>query len=301
MFRYKCKIGKEKLFLQFCCMYICGMILSVDFIYALIAALLVSLISLVGLVYLLFNKAAMGKIIPYMVALAIGILLGNAFFHLIPESLEQDLSGYRVVGCIAAGLMGFWLIDRIISHSHAFGDPTHSPRKSIGSLNLLGDGFHNFIDGLVLGGSFLISPEVGIATTMAIVIHELPQELGDAGTLIYSGISPRRVVKLNFLVGTTVLLGVAVVFLLNQWLVVQAGYLLAFTAGGFVYMALGNLAPVLYRQARGNLRVQTLHVVVMLIGLGFIQYLNNDHVHAHDGHHHGKTKHAHQMGIIFRK
>jgi zinc and cadmium transporter len=282
-------------------MYICGMILNIDFVYALMAALLVSLISLVGLVYLLFSKLIMGQIIPYAVALAVGVLLGNAFFHLIPESIEQGMSGTSVFGCVFAGLLAFWLIDRVLSHGHAADRSDPKSVKSIGKLNLLGDGFHNFIDGLVIGGSFMISPEVGMATTLAIIIHELPQELGDSGTLIYSGFSPQRVVTLNFLVSTTVLLGVAFVFLLNHWLVFQAGYLLAFTAGGFVYMALGNLVPALYRQARGNLRMQTLQLLVILIGMGFIQYLSHDHAHSHDGHHHGDGVHAHQMGIIFRK
>ncbi|HSI74293.1 MAG TPA: ZIP family metal transporter [Lunatimonas sp.] len=277
------------------------MIFTVDFIYALVAALLVSLISLVGLVYFLFNKLLIGQIIPYAVALAIGVLLGNAFFHLIPESLELGLSSRIVFVCVIAGLLTFWLIDRILSHSHPVSDPSQIPLRSIGKLNLLGDGFHNFIDGLVIGGSFMISPEVGMATTLAIIIHELPQEFGDAGTLIYSGFSPLHVVKLNFLVGLTVMLGVAVVFFLNNWIVFQAGYLLAFTAGGFVYMALGNLLPALYIQARGNLRMQTIQLLVILIGLGMIEYLNNDHAHSHDGHPHGEGINAHQMGIIFRK
>lgn len=282
-------------------MYICTMIFTVDFIYALSAALLVSLVSLVGLVYLLFNNLLMGQIIPYAVALAIGVLLGNAFFHLIPESLEQGLSSFFVYGCSFAGVVTFWLIDRILSHNHPTVDSNQKSIRSIGKLNLLGDGFHNFIDGLLIGGSFMIGPELGIATTIAIIIHELPQELGDSGTLIYSGFSPLHVVKLNFLVGTTVILGVAVVFLLNQWLVFQVGYLLAFTAGGFVYMALGNLVPSLYRQARGNLRLKTLQLLVILIGMGFIQYLSHEHGHTHEGHHHVESIHAHQMGIIFRK
>lgn len=301
MFQFKCKLGKEKLFLQFSCMYICAMILNIDFVYALMAAFLVSLVSLVGLVYLLFSKWLMGQIIPYAVALAVGVLLGNAFFHLIPESLEQGLSDTSVLGGVFAGLISFWLIDRVLSHRH--GAHVSDPKviRSIGKLNLLGDGVHNFIDGLIIGGSFIVSPEVGMATTLAIIIHELPQELGDSGTLIYSGFSPQRVVKLNFLVGTTVMGGVAFVFLLNHWLVFQMGYLLAFTAGGFMYMALGNLVPALYRQALGNLRMQTLQLLVILIGMGFIQYLSHDHAHSHDGHHHGDGIHAHQMGIIFRK
>jgi len=282
-------------------MYICNMIFTVDFVYALVAGLLVSLISLIGLVYLLFNKLIREQIIPYAVALAIGVLLGNALFHLIPESLEQGLSNTFVFGCILAGAATFWLIDRVLLHRQATVEPNSKTIRSIGKLNLLGDGFHNFIDGLVIGGSFMISPEVGMATTLAIIIHELPQELGDTGTLIYSGFSPQRVVLLNFLVGTTVMLGVAVVFLFNHWLVFQAGYLLAFTAGGFVYMALGNLVPALYRQADGNLRVKSLKLLVILIGMAFIQYLSNDHVHTHDGHHQEESIHANQMGIIFRK
>ncbi|WP_158856649.1 ZIP family metal transporter [Lunatibacter salilacus] len=277
------------------------MIFTVDFVYALSAALLVSLISLVGLVFLLFDKLLMGKIIPYAVALAIGVLLGNAFFHLIPESLELGLSSSFIFGCIFTGFVTFWLIDRILSHHHPTAVPSQKSIRSIGKLNLLGDGFHNFIDGLVIGGSFMISPEVGMATTLAIIIHELPQEFGDTGTLIYSGFSPLRVVKLNFLVSMTVMLGVAFVFLLNHWIVFQVGYLLAFTAGGFVYMALGNLLPALYRQARGNLRMQTIQLLVILIGLGMIEYLSNDHAHTHHGHRHGEGINAHQMGIIFRK
>jgi zinc and cadmium transporter len=277
------------------------MIFSIEFIYALGAALLVSLLSLVGLVYLFFSKTLLVQCIPFVVALATGILLGNAFFHLIPESLHQGPPLHFILGSILLGLLIFWIFDRFLAPSHALGDLETKPVKSIGMLNLIGDGFHNFIDGLVIGGSFLISPELGMATTVAILIHELPQELGDTGTLIFSGYTPKQVVKLNFAVSTSVILGVAFVFLLNQWIFIEAGYLLGFTAGGFIYMAVANLIPSLFKQARGNIRLQVFHLTFFLIGLGFIQFISQEHTHSHDTHQHGKASHVHPMGLIFRE
>lgn len=282
-------------------MYLCKMIFSVEFIYALGAALVVSLLSLVGLIFLFLSKSRLEQVIPYVVALATGILLGNAFFHLIPDSVDQGTSTFFAVGGISLGLIAFWLFDRVLLPRDTVNTIDTTPLKSIGKLNLIGDGFHNFIDGLVIGGSFLISPEVGMATTVAILIHELPQELGDTGTLIFSGYSPKQVVKLNFLVSTSVIPGVLFVFLLNQWLEIQAGFLLGFTAGGFIYMAVGNLIPSLYRHARGNFRIQVFHMVFFLIGLGFIQIITPDHSHGHEGHRHGKENHVHPMGLIFRE
>ena len=137
-------------------MYICALIIPVDFIYALGAALMVCLLSLVGFIYLFFTKPWIAQFLPYVVALATGVLLGNAFFHLIPESLEQGPPSQLIWGSIFAGIVTFGLIDRVLSHRHSQLKPNMKPIKSIGPLNLIGDGFHNFIDGLVIGGSFMV-------------------------------------------------------------------------------------------------------------------------------------------------
>jgi zinc and cadmium transporter len=277
------------------------MIYSVDFVYAMGAAFLVSSLSLVGLIYLFFNSSRLHSIIPHIVALSTGVLLGNALFHLIPESFDQGMSQTQVGVSVFAGLISFGIIDRLLSHRHLGTKQGLNQVKSIGMLNLIGDGFHNFIDGLVIGGSFLISPELGMATTVAILIHELPQELGDTGTLIFSGFAPKTVVRVNFIVSTTAIVGVAAVFVLNHWIHIQTGYLLGFTAGGFTYMAIGNLLPSLYRISRGNPRLKLVQMGIVVAGFCFIPLLNSGHVHHHDGLDHGAGRHAHPMGLIFRE
>ncbi|EON77142.1 putative: hypothetical protein [Lunatimonas lonarensis] len=219
-----------------------------------------------------------------------GILLGNVFFHLIPEAAHESTDSFGVPLGFLAGLGVFGGLDVILHRSQ--GHPSRE-RAALGYLTLVGDGFHNFIDGLVIGTSYLVSPELGLTTTLAIVLHELPQEFGESGTMVYSGFSPKRVVRLNFLVSLTALAGVSVAVGIGHWLPLSPSLLLAFTAGGFFYVALGRLAPELLRSSR-LMGVRLSYLAVVGLGLGFVLGVNQLQPHVH--HHPSKT--AHQLQAV---
>jgi zinc and cadmium transporter len=263
--------------------------ISLALVHALLAAFVVSLMAFVGLFYKLVPAEKLKRLLPWVLALAIGVLLGNAFFHLIPEAVLEVHQVGGVMVWVMGGILFFMVLEKSCIWYQL---ETHGKAaiKPIGYLNLVGDGIHNFIDGMVIAGSFMIGPELGLATTMAILLHELPQELGDAGTLIFSGYQPAKVVKINFLVGLSSLLGVGVVFLMREVVAIKPVYLLALTAGGFIYMAIGNLLPALLQEGKQHPKILIYQFLVLLIAVMMIFGLQNG------GHHHEEA-HSHDSAM----
>ncbi|WP_209329351.1 ZIP family metal transporter [Lunatimonas salinarum] len=269
------------------------MIGGIAFGAALLSALAVGLVSLVGLVYQLVNRTFVNQALPWLLALTAGMLLGNVFFHLLPEASHESLEPYPVVLGFLGGALVFWMLDGLFHRRHR---EVGNPHGSLGYLTLVGDGFHNFIDGLVIGTSYLIHVELGMATTLAVLLHELPQELGESGTLVYSGFTPKKVVRLNMLVSLTAVLGVLVSFGMQHWLLISPALLLAFTAGGFLYVALGRLLPELFRKSR-LARVRVSYVAVLCLGLAMVFGIQKIQPHVH--HQAPKTHHFHTAPFGF--
>ncbi len=267
--------------------------MELNFAFALLGAFFISVITLISLSLLLLSSQQLNRILPTLICLAIGVLLGNAFLHLIPESIQDVHRVQPVMYWVLGGVVFFLILDKGLMLSKVNTGKVGLSIKPIGFLNLLGDGIHNFVDGLIIGGSFMLGPEVGTTTTVAIAMHELPQELGDAGTLIYSGMKPVRVVLLNFLVGLMAILGVVVFFFINEYYQLSTSFLFAFTAGGFIYMAIGNLLPSLMNDKTINRGDFYLRMIFIGLGVLIVYSLNGDH--SHEPHHHPK---AQRMGII---
>ncbi|MCC5935834.1 MAG: ZIP family metal transporter [Lunatimonas sp.] len=272
-------------------MYLCKMIGGFELVAALISALAVGLVALVGLVYQFVSREFVTRYVPWVLALTAGILLGNVFFHLLPEASHESREPYGILFGFIAGLGVFWLLDRML-HRHHREKPEAG--RSLGYLTLIGDGFHNFIDGLVIGTSYLIHFELGVATTLAILLHELPQELGESGTMVYSGFTPKKTVRLNLLVSLTAVLGVLVSFGVQRWLLISPAFLLAFTAGGFLYVALGRLMPELFRTSPLT-RVRLSYVAVLCLGLAVVFGINRMQPHVH----HQAPKEVHLHAVPF--
>ncbi|WP_198675378.1 ZIP family metal transporter [Pleomorphovibrio marinus] len=268
-----------------------------NFIFALLGAFSVSLIAMVSGVFLFITPKQLEHVLPWAICLAIGVLLGNAFFHLIPESVMEIHDIQPIMYWVIGGILFFLVLDKLLFHPGIKKSNPNKEIKSIGYLNLVGDGIHNFVDGLIIGGSFMVSNELGIATTLAIAIHEFPQELGDAGTLIYSGFNPKKVILLNLLVGLTAVLGVIVIYSLNEVFVVPTSILFAFTAGGFIYMAIGNLLPSILYEEKNSGRRFTYHMAIILIGLFLVAGLTGELGHDHS---HKKDLKPNRMGINFK-
>ncbi len=250
-----------------------------------IATSLVSSLSLVGALGLILGKQKINQLSLFLVALAAGTMMGGAFFHLLPESTDH-LSLLTANLILILGFTFFFLLEKLFYWHHCQTEiesqveqTIHQPvtttrkkknQKSLGYLNLLADLFHNFIDGLVIAVAFLADFNLGVTTTIAIALHEVPQELGDFGVLLHAGFTPTRALLLNFLTAWSALLGAIIgLFFLPQSSLTT--YLLPLAAGGFLYIAAADLLPEM-KEERNQL-VATGLLLTFIFGLAIMWYL----------------------------
>lgn len=227
------------------------------------ATVLVSFMAFIGLVILFLKERVLGEILLVLVALSAGALMGGAFLHLIPEAMEASGS---VPLFVLAGFISFFLIEKILHWRHC-----HKERCEIhtfGYLNLIGDFVHNFIDGTIIAAAFLTNVNLGIVTTLAIIAHEVPQEIGDFGVLIYSGFRKTKALFMNFLVALTAVLGGVCGFFVSSWISGTTPFLLAFAAGGFVYIASSDLIPEIRKEMR--MKRWLVSFLVFLLGIALM-------------------------------
>ena len=203
-----------------------------------------SLLSFVGVFALSLSDKTLKKAVFYFVALAIGGLMGDAFLHLLPEATEKFGNGYAYL-YVLTGFFLFLAIEKVIHwrHCHEGDCAVHAFTQ----MSLIGDGVHNFIDGVVIGASYLVSVPVGLATTLAVVFHEVPQELGDFGILMHTGLSKARALWYNFLFGLTSVVGAVLVVVIGKAVEELIPLMLPFAAGSFVYIASSDLIPELHK------------------------------------------------------
>jgi zinc and cadmium transporter len=265
----------------------------------LLAVTIVGLLSVVGASVLLTRKGLKGWL-PLLVALSAGALIGDTFLHLLPDAVaEHGGFGPPVAWGVLGGIIGFFLIENVL-HWHHHGEDVHLHAPggvhSIGWMNLLGDVLHNVVDGMLIAAAWLVDPQAGIATTIAVALHEIPQEFGDFGVLLHAGMSPRKAILFNLLCGLTAILG-ALVVLFTHGQIGIAPYLVPVAAGGFIYVACADLVPAVRDRAR---RWELVSVsLALLAGLGLMTAVHAVHVCGHDhdhghGHGHGAqpAKHA---------
>lgn len=218
-------------------------------IYTITSVVIVSLVSVIGIITLLFSKQKIENILITLVSISAGTLIGGAFFHLIPDAVEESGSfSISISFLIIAGISIFFLLDNLIhwKHTHSESSLIHTAKEhkpNIAYLNLLGDGIHNFLDGLIIAGSYLISIPTGLATTLAIIVHEIPQEIADFGVLIYSGFSKRKALLFNFYSATAAIIGGIIGIILGSRSHTFIAITIPFAAGGFIYIAGSNLIP----------------------------------------------------------
>jgi zinc and cadmium transporter len=235
----------------------------------------VSLFSLIGTFALSMREKTLDKVLLVLIAFSAGTILGAAYFDLLPEALELvDESAVFIY--IAAGFVAFFFLERFIYWYHGHPHETdikeemadRAKTKGFTYLNLMGDGIHNFLDGMIIAASFLIGFPVGLATTAAVIFHELPQEIGDYGILIYGGFKRKKALLLNFVVALTVILGGISGILFIEVVEALKGFLIALSAGGFIYLASSELIPELHREK--SLRKSVLQFIIFILGLAVI-------------------------------
>ncbi|MSU60591.1 MAG: ZIP family metal transporter [Candidatus Staskawiczbacteria bacterium] len=231
------------------------------YLFAFLSVFIVSTISLVGVSLLAFKEEFIKKYIFAFISLAVGALLGDAFIHLIPEALESASSPALISVLIIAGILIFFIIEKFLHWHHHGEDHVHP----VGKLILFSDGIHNLIDGVIIGVSFLVSIPLGIATTIAVILHEIPQEIGDFTVLLHSGYSRRRALWLNFFSALTAVAGVIIAFILGQAGEGLVMWVLPIAAGGFIYIAVADLIPELHKTKEVNHSV--FQIIAVILGV----------------------------------
>jgi len=201
-------------------------------------------IALIGALTLPFKEATLKAILLPLVALSAGSLLGGAFFHMIPESVEKIGSQTTVYIWVVLGFSIFLLLEQLLHYHHCHRDSTDC-RMPLTYLVLIGDGIHNFIGGIAVAGTFLIDVRLGITTWLAAAAHEIPQEIGDFGVLVHGGLSTKKALLYNVLSASTFLVGgiLAYLFSFTSWVY----YLIPFAAGNFLYIGASDLVPEVNR------------------------------------------------------
>jgi len=238
-------------------------------VYTLISVSIVSLISLVGVGVLALKKELLNRILFYLVSFSVGALLGDAFIHIIPEIAQESDVG-QFGWFLLAGIIGFFILEKFVHWHHAHAD--HSEQvHSVVYLTILGDALHNFIDGMAIAASFLVSIPLGIATTIAVILHEVPQEIGQFAILIHGGWSSKKAIKYNFLSALTAIFGAFLVLVLASSLEGIIMPLLAISAASFIYIALSDLIPELNRER--DIKKSIIQLVWMLAGIGVMALL----------------------------
>lgn len=228
---------------------------------------IVSIISLIGVITLAIKEKFLKTILFLLIAFSAGALIGGAFLHLIPEAIEKS-HPREVFGFALAGFVLFFLLEKYLYWRHCHDGVCNVHTFSY--LNLVGDSLHNFIDGLVIAGSFIASVRLGIFTTLLVIIHEIPQELGDFGVLVYGGFSRQKALFYNFISALTAFVGAIVGYFLSANIYGFSYTLLSFTAGGFIYIASSDLIPEIHKETEQKKSFLSLVFFLLGIALMFI-------------------------------
>lgn len=233
--------------------------------YILLATFSITLCVFIAIGLLYTKKELLSKILLFLISLSAGALMGGAFLHLIPEALE-DIDPTIVGVIVLSAFLSFLLLEKFFHWRHCHDEKCDI--HNIGRLNLVGDTIHNFIDGVVISASFLVDTNIGVATTLAIALHEIPQEIGDFGVLLYAGYDKTRALIFNYIVASTVIFGGLAGYFFNSFISGFLPYMLPFAAGGFIYIAASDLIPEIRKEE--NVKKSALSILIFVSGLLFM-------------------------------
>ncbi|MFA6089334.1 MAG: ZIP family metal transporter [Candidatus Woesearchaeota archaeon] len=235
-------------------------------LYSIISVLVVSSISLIGLITLALSDKTLDRILFLMVAFSVGALLGDAFIHILPEA-QEEINSTLIVGLfVLIGILLFFVVEKVIHWRHCHHQTTKTHPHPYAMMNMIGDSFHNFLDGMIIGASYMVSIPIGIATTIAVILHEIPQEIGDFGVLLHGGFSKKKALLMNFLTALTAILGAVIVLLIGNKVEMFSLYILPITAGGFIYIAASDLIPEMHKETK--ISRSLLQLLMILLGVG---------------------------------
>lgn len=233
-------------------------------LYILLAVAIVSAISLIGLITFFMKAKTLDKVLFYFVSFATGAMLAGAFFDLIPEAITRW--GGVIIPYVLVGIVTFFFVERFlyVYHCHKRNCKVHSYTY----MCLLGDSIHNFMDGMLISASFLTAIPLGVVTSLAVIAHEIPHEIGNFGVLVYGGMKRQKALYYNFLTSLAAFVGAILVYILSASIQGVEFFLVPFGAGGFIYLAATDLMPEFHKES--DTRHSALQLATLLLGIGII-------------------------------
>ncbi|MDO8467872.1 MAG: ZIP family metal transporter [Nanoarchaeota archaeon] len=239
--------------------------------YTIVSVFIVSLISFIGLFTINIKTEKLKKFLIYTISFSAGALFGDAFIHLLPEAVEEN--GFTLVTSISIiiGIGIFFILEKVVHWQHCHMPITKEHVHPFAIMNLVGDGIHNFLDGIIIGISYLISFPIGIATTIAVALHEIPQEIGDFGVLLHGGFSKSKALLVNFISALTAILGAVIALMASNYIKDLEAILVPIAVGGFIYIAGSDLIPELHKDI--GLKKAILQIITFAIGVGVMVML----------------------------
>lgn len=234
-------------------------------LWIIISTFIISLFSLVGILTIAWRKEKLEKILLTLVALASGALIGGAFLHLLPEAIEK-YDGESLFFWVLIAFVVFFIVEKIFQWRHCHkGNCVVHP---FGYMTIMGDSLHNFIDGLIIAAAFLESTQFGLIVSLMVAFHELPQEIGDFGVLLFAGFQKKKALMINFLTALTAIVGGLIGFFLANYSEVFIKIAIPFAAGGFIYVGASDLLPEIRKTIK--LKNSIITLIVFLLGIGII-------------------------------
>jgi zinc and cadmium transporter len=240
------------------------------FIWILLATVFISALSFLGALVLVLKERILNKILPWLVAFSAGALIGSAFLHLIPEAMKEagigESSIFKIFIYLILGFCTFFILEEFIGWHHHH-ETKHPEIASFSYLILFSDGLHNFIDGLIIAGSFLADFQIGLITSLAVISHEIPKEIGNFAVLIYGGFNKIKALFLNFISALAAILGGIIGFFILEKIGGGILFLLPFTAGSFIYIAASDLIPQIKQEGKSVINFLTflLGIIIMVL------------------------------------
>lgn len=234
------------------------------FLYTLLSVLIVSLISFIGVLTISIKEKKLNKILILFVSFAAGALIAGAILHLLPEAFKEYGINVNTSSFFLLGILIFFILEKFLCWRHCHISAKEHDFK-LAYMNLVGDFFHNFIDGMIIAGSYLANIQIGITTTLAVILHEIPQEIGDFGVLLYSGLTKYKALFYNFLSALSAFLGAILVLIIGNTIPNLSMFLLPFAAGGFMYIAGSDLIPELHKDFK--LKTSLYQFIFLVLGM----------------------------------
>ena len=238
-----------------------------------LSVFIVSLISFIGVFTLSIKSKSLKKILIYLISFSAGALLGDAFIHLLPEIVEESGFTRNISFSILGGIAIFFTLEKIIHWDHCHRKITEENHiHPFAYTNLVGDALHNFLDGIIIAASYLVSVPAGIATTLAVLLHEIPQEIGDFGVLIHGGFTKTKALLLNFASALVAILGAVVTLYFGASIENIELILVPIAAGGFIYIAGADLIPEIHKHSN-KIKTSLLQLFAFLVGIAIMALL----------------------------